>query len=139
MMPTGSRVELPNAADLVCEKISAIEVADNSASEGEIVDRISGTAATEVGSGTVADSVTAGCATGVGIDGGEGEGENDGEGEGDGEGDAISAVSTTLELVGAILAGGSVGAAATCEERTSVSLDCEGALGVKFSGAGADG
>src|SRR5690242_10217951 len=135
MMPTGSRVELPNAADLVCERISAIEVADNSASEEEMVDRISGTAATEVGSGAPADSVTAGCATGVVIDGGEGNGVDDG----DSEGDAISAVSTTLELVGAILAGGSVGAAATCEERTSVSLDCEGALGVKTSGAGADG
>lgn len=136
MTPTGSRVGLPDAADLVCDRICATEVADNSASEDEMVGTMSGTAATEVGPAIPADSVTTGCATGGVMDGGEGEGEGD---DGDGDGDAISAVLTVSELVGAILAGGRVGAAAICEEKTTVSLGCEGALGVGSSNAGADG
>jgi hypothetical protein len=88
---------------------------------------MSGIATTDVGFIGPADSVTTGCATGGVVD----DGGND-------DGDPITAVSIVSELVGAILAGGSVGAAAACEETTG-SPDCKGALGVETSDAGADG
>ncbi len=70
---------------------------------------MSGTAAIDVESAAPADSVTTGCAA-AGIVGGD-----DGDGDGDVDLDdsgGITAVSTVSELVGANLAGGSVGAAA---------------------------
>lgn len=136
MMPTGTRVGLPTAAVRVCERSSAIEVADNDTFEEEAIGLVSGTAGTEVGFATPAESVTTGCATGGVVDGDDGGGGGDGD---NGDGGAITAVLAVSELVGAILAGGTVGAAAMFEDRTTVLLGCEGAIGLKFSGADADG
>lgn len=118
-------------AELVCESSSAIEVASDGVCEDEAVCMISGTATTDVGVTTPADSVTIDCATGGEVD----EGGGDGDGDGD-DGEPITAVSIVSELVGAILAGGSEGAA---EGTTTDSLDCRDAFGVGTSGAGDDG
>ena len=127
MTPTGPLVGLPTVAELDCERSAAIDVASGVVCEDDTVCSTSGTAATDVGFEVPADSVTTGCATGVVVDDSS-----------DDDGGPITAVLILSELVGAILAGGSVGAAATCEETTG-SLDCEGALGVETSDAGAEG
>ena len=125
-MSPGPRVGLPSAADLVCEKSSAIEVANDGVCEDETVCMMSGSAATDVGFATPADSVTTGCTTRGVVDDGD-------------DGDPITTVPVVSELVGAIFAGGSVGAAATCEGTTTGSQDREGSLEAESLGAGADG
>lgn len=98
-----------------------MDVACDNVCEVTVDSRMSGTAATDVGFVTPADSVTTGWATG-GVDTGAVDA------GGDDDDDLITAVSIVSELVGAILAGGRSGAAATCEGTTTGSLDGKGAL-----------
>lgn len=103
-----------------------MDVACDSACEVAVDSEMSGTAATDVGFVTPADSVTTGWATGGvetnAVDAGAVDA------GGDDDGGPITAVSIVSELVGAILAGERSGAAAFCEGTTTGSLDGKGAL-----------
>lgn len=137
-MPTGPWVGLPIAAELVSGSNSATDVARDGGCEDETVCMMSGTAAIDVGSEIPADSVKTDCAVG-GVEDGNGADDDVDDDDGDDDDSPVTAVSILSELVGAILAGGRVGAAATCEETMAGSLDCKGALAVDTAGAGADG
>jgi hypothetical protein len=124
MIPTGPTVGLPPATELVCERRSAMDVACDTACDAALDARVSGIAAKEVGFMAPDDSVTTGWAIGA-VDAGAEDAGTIGAGGDDGD-DPVTAVSIVSELVGAILAGGRSGAAATCEGTITVSLDGEG-------------
>jgi hypothetical protein len=98
-----------------------MDVACDTACDVALDARMSGTAAKDVGLVASVDSVTTGWAIGAVVAGAEDD-EATGAG-GDDDGDPVTAVSIMSELVGAILAGGRSGAAATCEGTLTVSLD----------------
>lgn len=100
-----------------------MDVACDTACDVALDSRMSGTAAKDVGVVAAVESVTIGWAT-SGEDAGAEDVGATGAG-GDVDGDPITAVSILSELVGAILAGGKSGAAATCEGTTSVPLNGE--------------
>jgi len=124
MIPTGPNVGLAPATELVCERRSAMDVACDTTSDVALDSRMSGTAAKDVGFVAAVDSVTTGWTIGA-VDAGAEDAGSIGVG-GDDDGDPVTAVSIVSELVGAILAGGRSGAAATCEGTLAVSLDGAG-------------